>query len=147
LIVVDVNVLVAAAVSDHPRHEAAHSWLSAELSAAERGVLIPDFVWVGLARIVTNSRIFTAPLSVEQVAAFAGEVTAAPGYLPGPEETGPHGFLQLCAESSALGNLVPDAYLASIALRLACPVATFDRDFRRFDGLQIHELDADQPES
>jgi predicted nucleic acid-binding protein len=37
----------------------------------------------------------------------------------------------------ATGNLVPDAYIASVVLGYDCPVATFDRDFRRFDGPRI----------
>ncbi|MDR2454027.1 MAG: PIN domain-containing protein [Bifidobacteriaceae bacterium] len=140
MIVVDVNVLVAAAVADHPRHAETRSWLAGELGSADRGVLIPDLVWVGLVRIVTNRRVFTEPLSIEQITQFAEAVVAAPGYLPSPGEAGPGGFLGLCAAASAVGNLVPDAYLASVALRLGCPVATFDRDFRRFDGLEIREL-------
>ncbi|MDR1188440.1 MAG: PIN domain-containing protein [Bifidobacteriaceae bacterium] len=144
MIVVDVNVLVAAAVADHPQHALARSWLVGELATEARGVIIPDLAWVGLVRIVTNHRVFTEPLSIGQVAMFAETILAAPGYLRSAGDAGPRDLLALCAESAASGNLVPDAYLASVALRLGCPVATFDRDFRRFDGLQVREL-ADAP--
>lgn len=36
-----------------------------------------------------------------------------------------------------MANLVPDAYIATVAITHGCPVATFDRDFRRFDDLTV----------
>jgi predicted nucleic acid-binding protein len=46
-------------------------------------------------------------------------------------------FREVVLDSDAWGNLVPDAYLASIARAYAVPVASFDRDFRRFEGLEV----------
>lgn len=52
--------------------------------------------------------------------------------------TVPHAaFRDTVLDSDAWGNLIPDAYLASVARAHAVPVASFDRDFRRFDGLEI----------
>jgi predicted nucleic acid-binding protein len=44
-------------------------------------------------------------------------------------------FTQLCLESRASGNLVPDAFLAGIAIESGSEFVTTDRDFARFPGL------------
>ncbi|MDR1387574.1 MAG: PIN domain-containing protein [Propionibacteriaceae bacterium] len=138
MIVVDVNVLLAAHVQAHTHHRAAHAWLVAALSDPGDPVVVPDLVWVGFVRIATNPRVFTEPASLDQAAAFVRQVCQAPAYLPAPGlgdriET----FLDLCQLAETPSGLVTDAYIAAVARRHACPVATFDRDFRRFDGLAI----------
>ena len=35
----------------------------------------------------------------------------------------------------ATGDLVPDAYLAALALEHRCQIVSIDRDFARFEGL------------
>ena len=42
--------------------------------------------------------------------------------------------------ADASANLVTDAYIASAAMAMGATVVTFDRDFRRFDGLSVLEL-------
>lgn len=140
MIVVDVNVLVPAFREDHPDHAGAYSWLSDALSAAASSVVVPDLVWVGFVRIVTHRRVFAVPSPLVAVQAFVSAVRSSPGYH-GLEASGDiiDEFLRLAVEADAVGNLVPDAYIAAVARSYACPVATFDRDFRRFDRLQLVE--------
>jgi toxin-antitoxin system PIN domain toxin len=136
--VLDVNVLIAADRRDHPEHLATKSWLEDLLSRTGTNVIVPDLVWVGYLRIVTNRRVFAVPTTVGEATEFVRAVCAAPGYLaaPGlPEGLAP--FLALCQESRASANLITDAYIAAVARVNACPVATFDRDFRRFDGISL----------
>ena len=137
MIVLDVNVLLAAYRSDHAHHERARPWLERVLSSAE-DVIVPDTVWVGFVRLVTNNHVFEVPSTIEEAFAFVDALASAPGYrrIAGLTE-GLGLFAQTCIDSDAWGNLVPDAYVASIARAHACPVASFDRDFRRFDGLEI----------
>lgn len=136
MIVVDVNVLVAAHLSDHVHHESARTFLTRAL--AEDTVVVPDAVWSGFLRIVTNPRIFETPSTPDSAVGFVRAVTAAAGYrhVPGLVD-GIETFLHLITESQAAANLTPDAYVAAVALTHHCPVATFDRDFRRFDGVEI----------
>jgi toxin-antitoxin system PIN domain toxin len=137
VIVVDVNILIAAFWQDNQNHAKALAWLEAELSRENAGVVVPDLVWVGFVRISTNPRVMSEPATVADAKCFVEHVSAAPGYLPVPGLTdGLDPFLELCHESESSGNLVPDAYIAAIARTFACPVATFDRDFRRFDGVE-----------
>jgi uncharacterized protein len=56
--------------------------------------------------------------------------------------TGPTGtealgiFRRLCVEYGAKGNLVPDAFLAALAIEQCCEWITTDRDYARFTGLK-----------
>lgn len=139
MIVVDVNVLVAAHMAGHPHHSTALRALTAALEADT--VIIPDAVWSGFLRIVTNPRIFVQPALIDEAIAFTRAVCATENYrhLPGLTNTiGP--FLDLVKQSAATAALVPDAYIAAIAQSHSCPVMTFDRDFRRFDGVELVEL-------
>ncbi|MDR0417426.1 MAG: PIN domain-containing protein [Propionibacteriaceae bacterium] len=138
MIVVDVNVLVAAHVQAHVHHEAAHAWLAAALSDPGSGVMAPDLVWVGFLRIVTNPRVFSEPATLAEASDFVRRVRAAPGYLAVPGlADGLDRFLEVCRAAETPSGLVTDAYIAAVARAHACPVATFDRDFRRFDGLAV----------
>ena len=137
MIVIDVNVLLAAFRQDHDRHAHARPWLERVLSEGQE-VVIPDAVWIGFVRIATNRAIFSVPATAAEAFEFVSSVTSAAGYrvMPGLTE-GLALFARVCLEAEASGNLVPDAYIASVARAYACPVASFDRDFRRFDELEI----------
>jgi toxin-antitoxin system PIN domain toxin len=138
MIVVDVNVLLAAHREDHPRHPAAKPWLEAALSRSAPGITVPDLVWVGFIRVATNRRVFDPPSGAKDVIAFVKGVTRAPGYLASAGLRGGLGsFLELVETSGALANLVPDAYIAAHALAMGAAVATFDTDFHRFAGLEL----------
>jgi len=51
-------------------------------------------------------------------------------------------FTRLCRDVEAKGNLVPDAYLAALAIESGCEWVTTDRDFARSSGLRWrHPLD------
>jgi predicted nucleic acid-binding protein len=43
-------------------------------------------------------------------------------------------FVQPCRDGGARGNLVPDAYLAALAIDTGSELATADRGFARFPG-------------
>ena len=45
-------------------------------------------------------------------------------------------FTDLCLESGAKGNLVPDAYLAALAIESGSEWITTDRDYSRFHNLR-----------
>jgi toxin-antitoxin system PIN domain toxin len=137
MIVLDVNVLVAAHRPDVPDHRPVNAWLADRLSKRD-GVMVPTTVWVGFVRIITNPRVFRHPSALVDIEQFVDDVVTSPGYVHPSHPRGDiAAFLTLCRKSGAVANLVPDAYFASIALAYGCPVATFDCDFRRFDGLAI----------
>lgn len=126
----DVNVLVAAHHSGHPHHAVAAQWLQQAPSAQDKLVL-PMPVISGFLRLVTNSKIFQSPSTTVQAIDFVDWLLEGPSVrvLTGTSEW-PQ-LRKLLLEKNAVGNQVPDAWLASLALSLSEPLVTFDKDFKR----------------
>lgn len=136
MILLDVNVVLAAHREDHPHHASVRGWLD-RLVAKRGSFCVPDEVWASVLRLATNRRIFPDPSSLEEVFGFADAVRAQPGHAavrsgPGRFEV----FRRLCHEGQAAGDLVPDAFLAALAVENGCGIASLDRDFARFPGLR-----------
>ena len=73
------------------------------------------------------------PSPFKTALAFAEELRSRPNAVrvePGPRHW--EIFTKLCAKGDARGNLVPDAWLASLAVESGCELVTTDRDFARF---------------
>src|ERR1700730_11797100 len=111
----DVNVLVAAFRADHIHHDAARTWLSSARSECAQGrqalALLP-MVLTGFIRLVTNSRVFNDPDSVEDAIAFVDAILESPGVqLRACGDEWPllrTMLLTLCLQA----NLVTDAWIA-----------------------------------
>jgi len=138
VIVLDVNVLVAAATEQHIHHAPAERFMNGEL-ASWSPVIVPDVAWSGFARVMTNPAATKPPLDWGGVMSFVDGVMGQPGYAHHSRglSTDLHRFFDLCRSVEARGNLVSDAYLAAIAIANHCPLASFDRDFTRFPGLKL----------
>ncbi|MDR0416808.1 MAG: PIN domain-containing protein [Propionibacteriaceae bacterium] len=132
MIVLDVNVLVAAYVSGHQFHTAARSFLHAALETG--GVAAPDVVWSGFARVVTHPDLMRPPAAWPDLRAFADAIQRHPGYRSDVRGlTSPLNSLwTLCQTADARRNLVSDAYIAAVAIEHNAAVATWDADFARF---------------
>jgi uncharacterized protein len=46
-------------------------------------------------------------------------------------------FARLCLDTNAVGDDIPDAYLAALAIENDCEVISTDGDFARFPGLNL----------
>ncbi|MBX3068609.1 MAG: PIN domain-containing protein [Microbacteriaceae bacterium] len=137
MILLDVNVVLAAYRGDHAHHTVAKGWLDKLLDSPE-SFGVPDLVWVGFLRLVTNSHVFDVPSTPAEAFEFIEAVCSAPTYVSIPGlGSGFEKLKQLVLASDAWGNLIPDAYLAAVALSYASKIATFDRDFRRFDAVSV----------
>jgi toxin-antitoxin system PIN domain toxin len=139
---VDVNVLVCAFREDAPSHKAHRAWLEALVSSDE-AFAVSDHVLAGFLRIVTHPRIFHPPTPIGSalkfVVAFRGQPNAVP-VVPGARHW--EVFVRLCRDADARGNLVPDAWLAALAIEQGSEFVTTDRDYARFPGLRwSHPLD------
>lgn len=136
MLLLDVNVVLAAHRQDHPDHSLARPWFDAMVAGRER-FGVPDLVWASFLRLTTNRRIFPVPTPVADAFAFIDAVRAQPSHLPiGP---GPRHLALLrrtCDEGGAAGDLVPDAVLAAVALEHGAEIVTFDRDFARFPSIR-----------
>jgi len=142
MLLFDSNVLVYAHREDAPEHPRYRGWLEGVLrSDASYG--ISELVLSSFLRIVTHPRIFREPSPPAAALAFASEVRDRPNcVLVRPGERHWEIFTRLCRAVRAKGNLVPDAYLAALAIESGSEWITTDRDFARFPGLRWrHPLD------
>jgi uncharacterized protein len=136
MMLVDINVMIYAHRADVDRHSEYRDWMQALVDGPEP-YAVTDSAVAGLVRIVTNPRIYKHPATLEEALAYAGQVRNQPHariISPGPRFWDL--FAGLCDEAKARGDLVPDAYLAALAIEHGCEVVTADKDFRRFPGLR-----------
>jgi toxin-antitoxin system PIN domain toxin len=98
---------------------------------------LADPVLAGFLRIVTHPRVFSPPAPIEKALEFAETVRGEPNAVrltPGDRHW--EIFSRLCRAAGARGNLVPDAYLAALAIENGSELITTDRGFARFPGLR-----------
>lgn len=137
---VDVNVLVTAFREDAVGHASIRAWLESELASAAP-YAVSDHVLAGFLRVVTHPRIFDPPtppaLALDFATAYRERPTAVP-ITPG----GRHWaiFENLCRDTGSTGNLIPDAWLAALAIEHGCEFVTFDADFACFPGLRWRRM-------
>ena len=136
MILCDVNVLVYAYRTEAPDHERYDKWLR-EAITSEQAYGVSDLVLSRFLRIATHPRGMTTPAPMESALAFAEALRSQPNAVPlgpGPRHWGI--FERLCRDGGVRGNLVPDAYIAALAIEHGAELITTDRDFARFDGLR-----------
>ena len=142
MLLLDVNVLVYAHREEVPRHAEYRSWLE-ELIESGEAFGVADLVLSGFLRIVTHPKIFKQPSPQDGALAFVEEIRSQPScpvVKPGARHWGI--FLDVCRETSARGNLIPDAYLPALAVESDCTWVTTDGDYADFSGLDWrHPLD------
>jgi toxin-antitoxin system PIN domain toxin len=136
MVLVDVNVLVYAHRQDAPRHREYLGWLNTVLSS-DAAFGVSDLVLSGFLRVVTHPHVFRDPTPLDRALTFAvtmrdhsNAVTIVPG------ERHWDIFQRLCREANAKGNLIPNAYLAALAIESGSEWMTTDRDYARFPGLR-----------
>jgi hypothetical protein len=136
LLLPDVNVLVYAHREDSASHAQHKRWL-ADLVNGDGAFAVASIVISGFLRVVTHPKVFVKPSPIPVALAFAAQVLDAPSCVkvePGARHW--EIFSRLCRAHEAKGSLVPDAYLAALAIETGCELVTTDRDFARFAGLR-----------
>lgn len=137
MIVLDANVLLYAYDSSSRTHERCRVWLESALNGESR-IAIPWQTILAFVRIATNPRAFHRPLDIASAIGIVDTwlsrphvvvLAAGPNYWPL--------LKQQLIEAQVAGPLVTDAALAALALEHGAALATTDRDFRRFDGLEL----------
>lgn len=136
MLLVDVNVLVYAHREELAEHKDLRAWLQG-LLAGDEAYGMSDLVLSGFLRVVTNPRVFNVPTPLDIALEFTDRVRSQENCVPiapGPRHWTI--FTSLCRAAGAKGNLVPDAYLAALAIESGSEWITTDRDFSRFPGLR-----------
>jgi toxin-antitoxin system PIN domain toxin len=136
VILPDVNVLVHAFREDSPRHAEMRSWLE-ELVSSQGSFGLSELVLSGFLRVVTHPRVFDPPTPIDTALEFAEALRDLPNcVLLSPGSRHWSIFQGLCRQAAAHGNLVPNAYLAALAIESGSEWVTTDQDYARFQGLR-----------
>lgn len=137
MILPDVNVLVRAFREDAPGHDRSCRWLERAL-AGEAAFGLSDLVLSGFLRVTTHPRIFDPSTPLAKALEFAEVLRARPNVvLLSPGRRHWKIFTRLCRDADARGNLIPDAYLAALAIESGSEWITTGGDFGRFPGLRV----------
>ncbi len=136
MLLFDVNILVYAFRQDLSGSDRYAALIEGAING-ETAFGVADLVLSGFMRIVTHPRILSPPASTTEALAFIETIRSRPQCVivsPGPRHW--QIFIRLCKESGAKGNLIPDAYLAALAIESGSEWISTDRDFARFPGLR-----------
>jgi toxin-antitoxin system PIN domain toxin len=142
MILPDVNILVYAHREDADDHAAMRAWLE-QVVRSDEAYGMSDQVLSGFLRVVTHPRVFKKPTPLKVALAFVSEVRDGDNCVPvRPGDRHWEIFTRLCADVRARGNIIPDAWLAALAIESGSEWITTDRDYARFSGLRWrHPLD------
>ena len=134
---VDANVLLYAYDSESPYHEVSRRWFEAELSSG-RPLSFALVTLLAFVRIASDRRVFTQPLTPAEACSLIEGWLAQPNsrmLQPGPRTWTI--LTELCTSGQARGPMVMDAHLAALAVEHGASIATTDRDFTRFPGIEL----------
>jgi len=136
----DVNVLLFASDEKSPLHEAATAFLS-HCAEGPEPLCLPWPVVMGYLRISTHPRVFRKPLSWTRASGNVEQLLDLPHVRVLSEGVGYWETLRKVTHGQAIrGNLVADAHLAALLHQHDVRVLfTSDRDFRRFDFLDVRD--------
>ena len=136
MLLTDVNVLIYAHRRDATDHVPYKAWVD-NMLAGEAAFGVSELVLSGFVRVATHPRVFTQPTPLDVALDFADTLRLhenAVAVAPGERHWSI--FTRLCRDAGAKGNLIPDAYLAALAIESGSEWITTDRDFARFTGLR-----------
>ena len=136
MILPDVNLLVYSVDQSSRFHDPARLWWDGVLSSSQRvGLCYPSML--GFIRLVTNRRLFDAPLSVTEALSYVDAWLAQPNTTTLVPAAGHWSLLSGMLESSGVAaNLTTDAHIAALAIEHGYTVYSNDSDFGRFHPLQ-----------
>jgi len=140
VIIPDVNVLVYAFRADSPHYADYRQWLQRTVVGTEP-VGLTDLTTSGFLRVATNRRVYPDPAPVSTACGFVSRLLEAPRVRwIGESRSSWRQFSRLVERDSAItGNKVPDAYLAATAVAHGARIATADRGFARYPGVQFFD--------
>ena len=137
----DINLIFALINERHAFHTRACKWLDARRAGYQLGICRQ--VQMALIRLLSNKAAMAGdPLTLPEAWKVYADLISDPsvGFIPEPQ-----GFqevwIKLCQPYGASPKVLSDAYLAAMAITSSLPMATFDRDFRNFPGLEIVPVD------
>jgi toxin-antitoxin system PIN domain toxin len=139
-VLVDVNVLLAVADSDHLHHSAAGKWFSSHETDSK--FLICRVIQMGLFRLLVNKSVMNdRVLTLPEAWTWYGRFIQDPSVSEVAEPKGLQGkWAGLCFDFGSSPKVLTDAYLAAFAMAGGFSLASFDKGFSQFQGLEFDLL-------
>ena len=131
---IDVNVLLAAARQDHTHHVRAKDWLESWLTDCEAGtqtLSLPLLVIASFLRLITQAKIYPNPSTPLQAVAYVDWLLDVRGVSIGLQGKEWVQLRRLCLDKQLIHNDIPDAWLASVVLSAGEVLVTFDKGFKK----------------
>jgi len=133
----DANILLYAVDSGSSYHAKCKRLLEDALSQE-----LVAFSWEGLSaflRIITNSRVYTTPLSSREAAQYVDQwLSRSNSSIVTATDEHWQVFSELLHADEVRANLVMDAHLAALAICHGAQLYSTDSDFARFRNLKWH---------
>ena len=139
-VTVDTNVLLYASDDASPFHSRALELME----GIARGPEIVYLFWptlVAYLRLSTHPAVFERPLPPDRAMAnLDGLLALSHVQSPGERDRFWQIYRDVAEDAGARGNLVPDAHLVSLMVENDVrAIWTHDRDFRRFNGIDVRD--------
>ena len=136
MILPDVNVLLYAYDVKSPFHEKARVWFEEVL--ANEQVFFTWHTITSFIRIATHPRALRHPTTISKAVSIVEKwLELENAHLVSLEKKNWPLYAKLLMDGQAFGNLVMDAHLAAMAASCGARLASPDRDFARFPGIQV----------
>lgn len=137
---VDANLLLFASDTASKLHERAREVL-AELAGGPALLYLFWPVSMGYLRISTHPGVFRDPLSPQTACANIERLLARTNVrAPGEDEGFWSAYRDVSRDPGVRGNLVPDAHLIALMHQYGVrTILTRDRDFRRFESIEVRD--------
>lgn len=138
----DVNVWIATLHEAHPHHAAAVAWWRDTVIPSNATVAFCRITQLGLLRLLSNERVMgPSILKPDRAWATYRQLLEQPPVDFADEPAGTEdAFAALTAGQGPSTGIWTDAYLAGFARAGGFAIASFDRGFRRFPGLDLELL-------
>ncbi len=136
MVLPNTNLLLYSINSDSMDHPKARAWWC-DLLESQAPLGICTSVAFAFVRLSTSRHVFPSPLLVKEAFAYMNNWLEFPSVrLIDFEMEDLATAEKLLKHAGTGGNLVSDAQIAAVALRLRATVHSADSDFARFPGLQ-----------
>ncbi len=135
---IDVNILLYASDQSSPLHVKAAAFLQGTVDGSEV-FCIAWLTAMSYLRMATHQSIFARPLSPDEAVSNLQALLGVPHCRALGEDEGFWASYRQATQGLVVrGNLVPDAHLAAVLRQHGVvKLYTHDKDFRKFDFLQV----------
>lgn len=135
----DANILLYAYDSNAAHHLRCREWLERAFQEDEL-IGLPWQTTLAFIRISTNPRAVRTPIGMADASEIVEALLARPqSVIVEAGEQFWSLFRRLTEAARVTGPMVTDAALAALAIEHGATLCSTDRDFRRFDGLNLFD--------